>query len=147
MTERRTAPPSSVWTLTRWAGFALAGGRTALGVVAILRPELPARPWIGAATADRPEAKVLARALGGRDIALGLVVLRSLLRADPTGGAPDAAAWTGAAALADATDFVATVLAWRSLPRIGRVLVAAVAGGAVVVGGVAAARLAAPQSE
>lgn len=137
--------------LTRWAGLALAGSRTALGVVAMVRPELPARPWIGTAAADRPGARVLARALGGRDLALGLGGLWSMLRPEPTGAATgtpsgdrsgdrSAAVWAGTAALADATDFVATLLAWPNLPRGGRVLIATVAGGAAVVGGVAAAR-------
>lgn len=136
MTERRTmiGSTTSADRLVRWAGLALAGGRTALGVVAVLRPELPARPWIGATT---PEARVLARALGGRDLALGVGGLWSLWRADRS-----AAVWAGAAALADATDVVATALAWSSLPKAGRVLVAAAAGGAAVVGGVAATRLA-----
>ncbi|HWC37477.1 MAG TPA: hypothetical protein VG476_03060, partial [Acidimicrobiales bacterium] len=51
----------------RW----IAGGRVAIGATTILAPRLALRPWLGGG-AGRPAEKVLARSLGGRDIALGL---------------------------------------------------------------------------
>ncbi|HLF40157.1 MAG TPA: hypothetical protein VI854_01655, partial [Acidimicrobiia bacterium] len=53
----------------------VAWARIGLGVSAILTPSLPLRPWVGGAAAWRPQAKLLARGLGARDIALGLGVV------------------------------------------------------------------------
>jgi hypothetical protein len=50
---------------------AVAAGRVALGLTALAWPSVPARPWVGAA-ADDLAARVFGRALGARDIALGL---------------------------------------------------------------------------
>ncbi|MDQ3601126.1 MAG: hypothetical protein M3408_07735, partial [Actinomycetota bacterium] len=57
--------------LSRRCAAWLAAGRVALGVVAVLRPELPARPWVGTTEAGGAAGRVLGRALGGRDISLG----------------------------------------------------------------------------
>lgn len=111
----------------------LAWARIGLGATAILLPSLPLRPWVGGETARKPRAKLLARALGARDIALGLGVILALRHDAPLRG------WVEGGGLADAGDVVATLLAFSSLPRFGRWLVLASAGGAA-----AAARLAAP---
>jgi hypothetical protein len=117
--------------LLRGGATAVAAGRVALGVTALAWPSVPARPWVGAA-ADDLAARVFGRALGGRDLALGLGALAALQ--DPAGEPGSASAWVAAGALSDALDVVATVSAWRELPRIGRWLVAASAGGAALVG-------------
>ena len=102
-----------------------AAGRTVLGVAALLAPALPARPWVGD-DADRPTAKVLARALGARDVALGVGPLLALRHGAPVRG------WIEAGGLADSGDVLATLVAFRSLPRLGRWgVLAAAAGGAV----------------
>lgn len=99
--------------------------RSALGVVAFALPALPLSPWVGRARRD-PAARLLARALGGRDLALGLGTLQALR----AGGA--VAPWVAAGGLADAGDVAATLLSWRHLPRWGRsAVLAAAAGGAV----------------
>lgn len=102
----------------------IAAGRCALGVVALLLPTLPARPWVGASTAKSPGGKVLARALGARDLALGVGAWRALRRR--RGGASE---WVTAGALADVSDAVVTLATWRHLPRGGRALVFLAAAG------------------
>jgi len=124
--------------LARVCGTAVAGGRTLLGVVALARPVLPLTPWVGASTATTEPARLLGRALGGRDLVIGLGGLWAL--ANETDRA--AAAWVAAGALADVADVAGTVAAWRHLPAAGRVVVAAAAGGGVLTGAYAAARLA-----
>jgi len=106
--------------------------RCLLGVVAFVAPKLPLGPWIGAG-ARSADSRLLARALGGRDLALGLGTVLALRHDGPVRG------WVEAAGLADLGDVAVTVGSWRRLPRWGRwgVLVAA-------AGGVVAARISAP---
>jgi hypothetical protein len=113
---------------------AIAVGRVALGVVAITQPALPARSWVSAERAAEPGVQVLARALGVRDLALGALALAACAR----GSACARRATVGLGAFADGIDAAATVLAWRSLPRAGRYLALAAAGGAAVLGAHAA---------
>jgi hypothetical protein len=129
--------PADVTALLRRGGCAVAAARAALGVTALAWPAVPARPWVGGA-ADGVAARVLGRALGGRDLALGLGALRALTRPGEPGAA---AAWVAAGALSDAFDVAATLASWRDLPRTGRWLVAASAGGAALAGTAAAAAL------
>jgi hypothetical protein len=111
----------------------IAGARVLLGVVALCRPNLPARMWVADDDARRRAVQLLARALGGRDLALGLGALVALAGCGP------AAPWVAAGGLADAGDVAATVAAWRHLPPSRRRLVTLIAGGAL-----AGAVLAAP---
>src|SRR5215472_9492926 len=55
------------------------GRRVALGLTALAWPSVPARPWVGAA-ADSLAARVFGRALGARDVAMGLGALTALRR-------------------------------------------------------------------
>jgi len=104
----------------------LAYARVGLGAAAFLAPVVPARPWIGPVEAARPGARVLARALGGRDLALGLGVVLADRHDGPVRG------WVEGGGIADAGDLLATLLAWRSLPKLGRLGILAVTAGAVV---------------
>lgn len=122
--------------------LAVAGGRVLLGVVAIARPQVPARPWFGSAAAEQQPVRVLGRALGGRDLAIGAGTLWAL-RPDRSGPSY-AAAWLAAGALADAVDAAATLAAWRSLPAGGRVLVVTAAGGSALLSALAARELLLP---
>jgi hypothetical protein len=125
--------------------MALAGARTAMGVAALAAPSLIWRLWVGE-TRGVP-ARVLGRALGGRDLVLGLGALVAL-RAVPAGSAAagtsaGAAAWTagvwvGFGAVSDSLDLLTTALAWDELPVVGRWLIATPAGVWAAVGGVAA---------
>jgi hypothetical protein len=112
--------------------MAVAAGRVALGVTALAWPGVPARPWVGKTAADGVAAKVFGRALGARDVALGLGALAAL---DGSTADPGAASlWVAAGALSDALDVAASAASWRELPRLTRWLVAASAGGAALIG-------------
>jgi hypothetical protein len=117
---------------------AVALGRVGLGVVALTRPAVVARPWVGP-SGQTPAGRVLGRALGARDLALGLGTLAALRR--PPGPDTDqvAASWVGLSGLSDGFDLLITVGCWRQLPARGRRLVALSAGGAATVSLAAAA--------
>jgi hypothetical protein len=121
--------------LLRRGAVTVAAGRVALGLTALAWPSIPARPWVGA-TADDLAARVFGRALGARDLALGLGALAALRR--PAAGPGSASAWVAAGALSDALDVAASLASWHELPRITRWLVAGSAGGAALTGAAAA---------
>ncbi|MDQ2879784.1 MAG: hypothetical protein M3Y48_00575 [Actinomycetota bacterium] len=116
--------------LARLCGTALATGRVAIGVVALVRPALMARTWVGAAGAAGPAAVVLGRAAGGRDIALGAGALLASLRGNGRG----LLGWTVAGSFCDAVDVATTVASWRELPRLQRVAVIGAASSGVALG-------------
>ncbi|HEY1914549.1 MAG TPA: hypothetical protein VGH27_03145 [Streptosporangiaceae bacterium] len=123
-------------TISAWArrgATAVAAGRVAIGVVALVAPPVVARPWVGDA-GGTTEGRLLARTLGGRDLALGLGALAALTGQNAAGSA---VTWVGLAAVADVCDTVATAAAWRTLPAT-KWLVAATAAGAAAIGAVAA---------
>jgi hypothetical protein len=113
----------------------VAAGRIVLGLTAVARPAVPARPWVGVAPNDL-SIRVLARALGARDIALGLGAATALRQAASEPGSAEA--WVAAGALSDALDACVTLALWRELPRRGRWTVAASAGIAALIGATAA---------
>jgi hypothetical protein len=112
---------------------AVAWGRIAIGVTALVAPTLPLRPWVGRDFAWQPRAKLLARSLGARDLALGIGVVLAVRHDAPIRG------WVEGGALADTGDVLATLLSFGKLPKAGRWLVLLSAAGAA-----ASARLAAP---
>jgi hypothetical protein len=109
----------------------VAVGRVGLGVAALVSPSVPARPWVGS-SADELGAQVFGRALGARDLALGLGALTAVR--ETSAGSRSVGAWYAAGALSDALDVAVTLATWRRLPRATRWLVAASAGGAAVAG-------------
>ena len=115
-------------------GLLVAGARAVLGVVALAAPGVVARPWIGEDPTGLATA-VLGRALGGRDLALGLGALAA--RRDRAG----LRRWVLAGALADAGDVATTVATFPRLAPRGRAVVLASAGSALAAG-IAAAALA-----
>jgi hypothetical protein len=102
---------------------ALAVGRVAIGAGLLVAPKLAAR-WIGP-DAERDSAAVLTRALGVRDMAMGLIALHTA--AHPQVGPR----WQRTLAGCDAVDLTGTLLARRSLPPQGVLGTALVAGGAI----------------
>ena len=122
---------TDVPSLLRRGAVTVAAGRVALGVTALIWPSVPARPWVGAA-ADGVAVQVFGRALGARDLALGLGALAALQ--GPAAQAGSARAWVAAGALSDALDVMASLSSWDDLPRFTRWLVAASAGGAALAG-------------
>jgi hypothetical protein len=97
-------------------------GRLLFGVAFIAEPKLMERAWIGK-QARLPGAQLLTRAVGARDLALGLGGLQALTRNDGS-----ARPWLAAAAVCDAVDFGATWTAGRGIPRQARSNVLAIAG-------------------
>ncbi len=105
----------------------VAWGRVAIGATAIAAPAVVARPWIGDA-AGSVTARLLARTMGGRDLAIGVGTLRALGRSDS-----EARPWVALGGTADAVDALATVVAFGSLPSRTRWSILAVTVGAAVV--------------
>jgi hypothetical protein len=106
-------------------GLALA--RVGLGAVATLSPDVVTRPWVGD-EAGNLSSRVLARALGGRDVALGLGALlaaRKKAAIEP---------WVAMAALADIVDTSVTLRMFRMLPHRGRLIVLGSASAAAAIG-------------
>ncbi len=99
-----------------------AGGRVAIGILLLLFPRRVLRGMFGESTA----VTFLGRLVGVRDLLLGLATLNAIAQ----GGASARTFMTYGAA-ADATDGLATLLAYRHLPRVKRLgLLAMAAGGA-----------------
>lgn len=120
--------------------LANARGRMAIGAMLALAPRLAGPMWIGG-DADRRATRVLARGLGGRDVALGLGIAIALDRGAPVRG------WLEGAALADGVDFVATLLAGDSIPQSKRRTVALIAGVSMVTCALLARALDTPPAE
>lgn len=117
----------------------LAVGRVAIGAALVLVPSLAARGWAGD-EASRPATKVFLRALGIRDLALGVGTLRALDRGE------DPVPWARYGAAADGVDAAATVVGYRSLAPRGRFAVLLLAAAAAAGGALAAEQIAAHQA-
>jgi hypothetical protein len=111
----------------RRAAGLLAAGRAALGVAVLAAPEDVTSRWLGA-HASHPVVRYLARSLGARDLALGVLALATL--DDPR----LAAQVQGACAVADSVDALATIAVRAELPPVGAAGTVAVAGAAAVAG-------------
>ncbi|HVB93502.1 MAG TPA: hypothetical protein VND67_04225 [Acidimicrobiales bacterium] len=104
----------------------VAWGRVGVGAAAVLTPSLVARPWVGDVGDDVP-ARLLARAMGGRDLVLGIGTLRGLSVSDAEGRP-----WVALSGVADAVDALSTMVAFAHLPRRSRWGYLAIAVGAAV---------------
>lgn len=111
----------------RRAAQAIAWARVGLGSVALTAPPLVTRPWVGSLAAT-PSGRLLARTLGGRDLALGIGTLRALSRSDE-----EARPWVALAGVSDAVDALATAVAFTSLPRRTRWVILGVSVSAALV--------------
>jgi hypothetical protein len=111
---------------------AIAAGRLGFGIGLLASPEQLTRRWIGA-DAKRVPTQVAVRGLGGRDLAIGAGGLLSR--------GVEQQRWLAAGIAADATDLASTLAAGAEVPLVGRILIGAVAGGAVVLGLAAVAGL------
>jgi hypothetical protein len=109
-------------------------GRLLFGVAFIAKPEVMERAWIGK-QARLPGAQLLARAVGSRDLVLGLGGLQAIARDDDA-----ARSWMAAASVCDAVDFGATLAAGRGIPRDTRNGVLVVAGVASLLSALSARR-------
>ena len=114
--------------------LAHARGRMLVGAAFVLAPSLAGRLWIGGDAAQR-SVKVLARAFGVRDLALGLGVVIALDRGAPVRG------WIEGGILSDAVDVCATLLAGDSIPSDVRSGALALGASSAVLGAVLSRRL------
>jgi hypothetical protein len=110
-----------------------ASGRIAVGGAFVLFPGLAGRMWIGSPAAQRP-VKVLARAFGVRDLALGLGLVIALDREAAVRG------WVEAGILSDAIDTCASLLAGSSIPPAIRWPCVALGAGSTLAGAALAPR-------
>jgi hypothetical protein len=95
--------------------------RFIFGIAFIARPTLMEQAWIGK-QARLPGAQLLARAVGARDLALGLGGLQAVSRKDGSAGS-----WMAAGAVCDGVDFGATLATRRGIPSQARTGVLAIA--------------------
>ena len=109
-------------------------GRLGIGMAMLAAPERMIVPWVGAA-GRRHGTRVLTRALGAREVALGLGQARAV-RAG-FGVRP----WLVGGVIADAVDLVATSRSREDLPLLGVVGVGAIAAGSTALGAYLASRL------
>jgi hypothetical protein len=112
----------------RTAATTLAAGRAALGVAVLVAPQSVTSRWLGEDNASHPAVRYLARSLGVRDLALGVLALRTL--DDPR----VASQVQAACAVADSVDAIATVAARSRLPLAGVLGTVTVAGAAAAGG-------------
>lgn len=105
----------------------LAVGRIAVGSGLVLAPRLFGGTWFGAA-ATQPATQVAIRALGIRDLVLGVGTYRALDQGT------DVATWVSLGVACDAVDAVATAAGARDLPRLGALATIAVASSATAIG-------------
>jgi hypothetical protein len=97
-------------------------GRFVFGAALTAQPSLLEGAWVGK-QARLPGAQVLGRAVGARDLTLGLGGLQAVARDDGS-----VRPWLAAAAVCDTVDFGATYAAGRRIPRQARNGVLAIAG-------------------
>jgi hypothetical protein len=95
----------------RLAAQALAGVRLLIGVVALVWPAAALKPGAGPEMADQPGGRLLGRALGARDVALGAGAIVAMRHEGPVRG------WIEAGGLADSGDALATIIAFGQLPK------------------------------
>jgi hypothetical protein len=108
---------------SRQVALVLARSRAVLGLAALTLPGLFDRVWLGGAKAT-PSAKAVTRALGAREIVLGIGTLTSVK--EQTQG-PE---WLSMGAVADGVDAAVSLLV-RGAPRRTRVIALVAAGSAV----------------
>ena len=101
--------------------------RIGVGAAFVLLPGIAGRMWIGSDAARRP-VKVLARAFGVRDLAIGLGIVIALDRGTPVRG------WIEAGALSDAVDTCASLLAGGSIHPAIRLPVIAIGASSTAAG-------------
>jgi hemerythrin superfamily protein len=116
----------------------IGAARTGIGAALLLTPGLAGRIWFGPGSTT-PAARLLARVVGARDVALGLATLRGARSVD-TASLP----MLRLGVAADAADAAATVLAWRTLSPWRRAVMPSVAALVAGAGARAARRLTSP---
>ena len=104
-----------------------ARGRQLVGAAFVVAPGVFGRAWIADDARRRP-VKVLARAFGARDLAIGLGTVIALDRGTPVRG------WIEAGVLSDGIDTAASLLAGGSIPAVIRWPCVALGAGSTAAG-------------
>lgn len=108
--------------------------RIAVGLAFVLMPRLAAKPWLGEAV-DSPAFRWMARAFGIRDALIGVGTMIAVDDKKPV------RQWLHYGAVSDATDAVATLIAYRHLPKYRRFALLATAASGAATGLALAQRL------
>ena len=119
----------STASVTRVLAYGLALNRVAFGARFLLQPSAAGPSWVGRRRARATATQLFVRALGARDLGLGLGALAALRRSD---GAEERR-WMLAHLLADGTDLVATLAADDRLPSRPARVATLVAGASTAV--------------
>ncbi len=109
----------------RTTAMLIAGGRVAFGIALLARPAAIGRTWIGP-DAESPGGRAAVRAVGVRDLILGLGALVAAGRAAPVRG------WVEAGAAADIGDVLITLSDFGDMPPLGRWVTLVMAGGSAL---------------
>ena len=112
--------------MTLNVGFGLS--RVVFGLVAATVPEKIGSTWVGE-DASRASNKTIFRAMGFRDVALGIGATEAALR-------DQAGPWLAVSLLADIGDVAATLISMNGIDRKGVVTTSLLAGSAAVAAGV-----------
>jgi len=105
----------------------LGAGRASLGAVLLVAPTALTRLWVGP-DARLPAARLVAMALGAREVAIGLGTIGAV-----ASGA-DTRPWLQAGVFSDSVDAAMTLALREQLPTSGVVLVMTMASGAAALG-------------
>jgi hypothetical protein len=114
-----------------------AGGRVAIGLLLFLFPRLVLKGTFGAS----PAISFLGRLVGARDVIIGAGTLAAM----QDGG--DLRRWMTYGAAADAADALATLVAYRHLPKVKRFGLLSMAFGGAATGGYLMTAVDAPTAE
>lgn len=108
---------------------ALQAGRIGIGLAAVVAPSYVGRQWIGRVGAQ-PDAQVMTRAFGIRDVALGAATLGAMRSAGTDG--VGFRVLSGLGVLVDLVDAASAAAAREHIPGAGQTM--AIAGGAALTG-------------
>jgi hypothetical protein len=112
-----------------------AAGRIGIGLLLLLFPRRMARTLWGMAEGSSPAVAFFARLVGARDAIIGAGALAAMQQEGEAGASARVRPWMSYGAVADAADAVATVLAYRHLPKRRRFGLLVVAAGGAATGG------------
>ncbi|MDQ3767369.1 MAG: hypothetical protein M3346_08500 [Actinomycetota bacterium] len=101
--------------------------RVGVGVAFVLAPAKTSKLWMGR-NVDSVYTRMAGRALGARDLALGMGLLTAIRRGSPARG------WLEAGVLADSVDTFNDTVGLRRLPKVRSLLFIAAGAGSVVAG-------------
>ena len=112
-----------------------AAGRIGIGVLLLLFPRRMARSLWGAAEGSSPAVAFFTRLVGVRDAILGAGALAAMQQEGEATASARVRPWMSYGAVADGVDAIATLLAYKHLPKRKRFALLAIAAGGAATGG------------